>query len=197
MGLFGSRKKTSEDWLRYFQRNFTVRHSRGGELIIDGDSFPRDFSDSASETDRAMPELYGSPERTVGYLKALQWLTMTGDDEGQLFARIWLGGAEYGYGSSQRQVKSRVADGSLVLAEGDVPLLAAVYARNWGDLYAGGCLGFGDLVALRDSMLVPDFYEKVEGWFQLPPGSIEEFTVRHELGTPEAALAALGKTWKW
>lgn len=197
MRLFRAREKTGEDWLRLFRTEFSLANSRAGELVIDGESFPQAFSDAASAADRAMPELQGSTQRTVGYLRALQWLTFTGDDEGQLFARIWTGGAEYGYGSSQRLVNGKVADGSLRLADGDLPLLAAVYACNWGDLYVGGCLGFGEMVAMRDSLLVPEFYGKVEGWFHLPTGSVQSFADRHELGTPEAALAALGKTWKW
>lgn len=200
MGLFSRTKPRQSDlWLRRFQSNFTIANTFSGVLEIDGENFHTAFGDAAAQTDRAMPHLGADPgERTAAYVKAIDWLTtITPDDAGQLFARIWVGGAEAGFPAGRRAIERMVADGEIALDEDDVPKLAAVYAINWGDLHAGGCMGFGEMLAYRDRDLIPELFEIVEGWYELPAGSIAQWAEGHPLGTATAALEVIGPTWKW
>lgn len=195
MGLFGKRRKTGKDWAWHFYQNFSSRHTRDGALEVDGETFYIDFHAIASMTDRAFADLAPN-ERTIGYVLTLQWFAkVTPDDEGQLFARIWEPAAQSGYRGSVNRFGREVRDGTLTLPDVDIPLLAAVYAVNWGDLYVGGCLGLGEFIVFRNDVLIPELYATVEDWNDLPAGAIAEFADRNPLGTPEAALAALGPHW--
>jgi hypothetical protein len=200
VGLFRRTKQRQSDlWLSRFQSNFTIANTVSGLLQIDGENFQNAFGHAAAATDRAMPNLREDPgERTAAYLKAVDWLTtITPDDAGQLFARIWIGGAEVGFPAGRRAIEQRVGDGEIALDSEDIPKFAAVYAINWGDLYAGGCMGFGEMVAYRDRDLIPELFKTVEGWYELPAGSIAQWAEGHPLGTATEALEVIGPTWNW
>jgi hypothetical protein len=174
-----------------------LSNSDDGVITVDGVDFGKAFSEAAGDADRAFSELMDPSERIIGYLSALRWFAFTGDDEGQIFARVWMDGAQYGYPSSRRHLEERIESGEYGIAQSELPYLAAVYALNWGDLYAGASVHVGELRALRDQTLVPEFYRAVDEWLEQPQGTMAAYASTSPLGTADAALAKFGPNWRY